>query len=86
MTMRRNDDQAWPRGRNVNWPKNALKEISRMSFFAVERARGFDHMTKDERLAAAQAHDALCWRTFGLKPMAGETSQQYQRRLIAKRG
>jgi hypothetical protein len=46
-------------GKKREWPVGSLKRVSTGAYRAVRRARGYAHMTPDERLAAAKAFDRL---------------------------
>jgi hypothetical protein len=45
-----------------SWPKGSLKLVSRESYDAVNRARGVDFMTGEEKLAAARSLDEMSGR------------------------
>jgi len=45
--------------KNVFWPKGVLKRVSRKAYNAVERSRGFNFMTPEQREAAAKNLDKL---------------------------
>lgn len=45
--------------RNVNWPDGSLKVISREAMASIERGRGFDQMTPEQRLETAKGYDRL---------------------------
>ena len=70
---------------NVDWPKGTLRIVSRAAMNDVQRSRGFDSMTPDERLRCAIAQDKFLHRLFRLKPLPGESSAAYNRRREASR-